>query len=59
VSIDDVKVGAWCAMSASRITGPIFPEAIHSHLYVHTEMIVDLQFRILVFPQTVNSLCNL
>ena len=25
VPIDDVKVGVWCAMSASRITGPIFP----------------------------------
>jgi len=24
VPIDDVKVGVWCAMSASRITGPIF-----------------------------------
>jgi hypothetical protein len=51
VPIDDVKVGALCAMSASSITGHIFsPEAIHSHLYVHTEMIVDdLQFRICVF----------
>jgi hypothetical protein len=41
VPTDDVYVGVWCAMSASRITGPNFSWAIHSHLYVHTEMTVE------------------
>ena len=29
-----VRTGVWCAMSATRVTGPIICEIIKSHQYV-------------------------
>jgi hypothetical protein len=36
VPIDDVKVGVWCAMSASRITGAHFFLRPYIHTYMFT-----------------------
>jgi hypothetical protein len=38
VPLHYVMVGVWCATSATRIIGPVFPEIRNSHTYIQLIM---------------------